>query len=40
MRFWLVRVMRDTVPIPAVVSSSVLHSAAGGGSVVRVVRSL
>jgi len=30
----LMRVMRAAVPIPAVVSASVLHSAAVGGSVV------
>ena len=34
------RVMRATVPIPAVGSASVLHSAAVGGSVVGVVRAL
>ena len=34
----LTRVMRATVPIPAVASASVLHSAGGGGSVVGVVR--
>ena len=34
----LTRVMCDTVPIPAVASASVLHSAAVGGSVVGVVR--
>jgi hypothetical protein len=33
----LTRVMRATVPIPAVVSASVLHSATVGGSVVGVV---
>ena len=33
----LTRVMRGAVPIPAVVSASVLHSAAVGGSVVGVV---
>ena len=33
-------VMRAAVPIPAVVSASVLHSAAVGGSVVGVVRLL
>ena len=37
MRFWLVRVMRDTVPIPALTSVSVLHSATVGGSVVGIV---
>jgi len=36
----LTRVMRAAVPIPAIASSSVLHSAAVGGSVVGVVRSL
>ena len=36
----LTRVMRATVPIPAVASTSVLHSAAVGGSVVGVVRPL
>jgi len=36
----LARVMRVTVPIPTVVSSSVLHSATVGGSVVGVVRPL
>ena len=36
----LTRVMRATVPIPAVASASVLHSAAVGGSVVGVVRPL
>ena len=36
----LVRVMRVAVPIPAVASASVSHSAAGGGSVVDVVRPL
>jgi len=36
----LTRVMRATVSIPAVASSSVLHSAAVGGSVVGVVRPL
>ena len=30
----LTRVMRATVPIPAVAAASVLHSAAVGGSVV------
>ena len=30
----LTRVMRATVPIPAVASASVLHSAAFGGSVI------
>jgi len=34
------RVMRVAVPIPAVASASVFHSAAGGGSVVDVVRPL
>ena len=34
------RVMRAAVPIPAVASASVLHSAAVGGSVVGVVRPL
>ena len=33
----LTRVMRAAVPIPAVASASVLHSAAVGGSVVGVV---
>ena len=33
----LTRVMRTTVPIPALVSASVLHSADVGGSVVGVV---
>ena len=33
----LTRVMRATVPIPAVASASVLHSATFGGSVVGVV---
>jgi len=40
MRFWLLssrRVMRAPVPIPTVVSSSVLESVAVGGSVVGVV---
>ena len=35
--FWapaLTRVMRVTVPIPAVVAASVLHSAAVGGSAI------
>ena len=36
----LTRVMRVTVPIPTVVSGSVLHSTAVGGSVVGVVRPL
>jgi len=36
----LTRVMRGTVPIPALASASVLHSAAVGGSVVGVVRAL
>ena len=36
----LTRVMRATVPIPAVASASVVHSAAVGGSVVDVVRPL
>jgi hypothetical protein len=36
----LVRVMHVAVPIPAVASASVLHSAAVGGSVVGVVRPL
>jgi len=36
----LARVMRVVVPIPAVVSASVFHSAAVGGSVVAVVRPL
>ena len=36
----LTRVMRAAVPIPAVASASVLHSAAVGGSVVCVVRPL
>ena len=36
----LTRVMRATVPIPALASASVLHSAAFGGSVVGVVRPL
>jgi len=36
----LTRVMRATVPIPAVASASVSHSAAVGGSVVGVVRPL
>ena len=36
----LTRVMRATVPIPALASASVLHSAAVGGSVVGVVRPL
>ena len=36
----LARVMRVAVPIPAVASASVFHSAAGGGSVVGVVRPL
>ena len=34
----LARFMRVAVPIPAVASASVFHSAAGGGSVVDVVR--
>ena len=33
----LARVIRVAVPIPAVASASVFHSAAGGGSVVDVV---
>ena len=33
----LTRVMRAAVPIPAVASASVLHTAAAGGSVVGVV---
>ena len=33
----LTRVMRTTVPIPALASASVLHSAVMGGSVVGVV---
>ena len=36
----LTRVMRAVVPIPAVASASVLHSAAVSGSVVGVVRPL
>ena len=36
----LTRVMRAVVPIPAVASASVLHSAVVGGSVVGVVRPL
>ena len=36
----LTRGMRAAVPIPAVASASVLHSAAVGGSVVGVVRPL
>ena len=36
----LARVMHVTVPIPAVASASVFHSAAGVGSVVDVVRPL
>ena len=36
----LARVMRVAVPIPSVVSTSVLHSAAVGGYVVGVVRPL
>ena len=36
----LARVMRVAVPIPAVASASVFHSAGGGGSVVDVVRPL
>ena len=36
----LTRVMRAAVTIPAIASASVLHSAAVGGSVVGVVRSL
>jgi len=36
----LARVMRVAVPIPAVASASVFHSAAAGGSVVDVVRPL
>jgi len=36
----LTRVMRATVPIPALASASVLHSAAIGGSVVGFVRPL
>jgi len=36
----LTRVMRATVPIPALASASVLHSAAVGGSVEGVVRPL
>ena len=36
----LERVMRVAVPIPAVASASVLHSADVGGSVVGVVRPL
>ena len=36
----LTRVMRTTVPIPALASASVLHSAAVGGSVVDVVSPL
>ena len=34
------RVMRVSVPIPAVAPASVFHSAAGGGSVIDVVRPL
>jgi len=36
----LTRVTRAAVPIPAVASASVLHSAAVGGSVLGVVRPL
>ena len=36
----LTRVSRTTVPIPAVASASVVHSAVVGGSVVGVVRPL
>jgi len=36
----LTRVMRATLPIPAVASASVLHSTPVGGSVVGVVRPL
>ena len=36
----LTRVMRDTVPIPALASASVLHSTVVAGSVVGVVRPL
>ena len=36
----LTRVMRAAVPIPAVASASVFHSAVVGGSVVGVVRPL
>ena len=36
----LTRVMRATVPIPAVASASVVHSTAVGGSVVGIVRPL
>jgi len=36
----LTHVMRATVPIPALTSASVLHSAAVGGSVLGVVRVL
>ena len=36
----LTRVMRTTVPIPALTSASVLYSAAVSGSVVGVVRPL
>jgi len=36
----ITRVMRATVPIPALVSASVLHSATVGGSVVGVVGTL
>jgi len=40
MNAFLAAVMRAAVPIPAVASASVLHSAAVGGSVVGVVRPL
>jgi len=36
----LTRVMRAAVPIPAVASASVVHSAAVGGSVVGCLRTL
>jgi len=36
----LTRVMRATVPIPAVIATSVLHSDVVGGSVIGVVRPL
>ena len=36
----LTRVMRAAVPIPAVASASMVHSAAVGGSVIGVVRPL
>ena len=36
----LTRVLRATVPVPALASASVLHSAAVGGSVVGIVGAL